>query len=170
MLKEKDEWVSSDEIFDMLEDFMLHLENGDPDDYETTQQCMGMKELFRGFIIKDWKGANYHCDKCKILNKMLIKHSVQFYRKCWMHRNEYYDNPEKQRSRINEWRNKLKSFIERKEPLIVKLFIRRNQIHVNNSNTKTIKRLICNSKEIMKKGKSYQEMTFKGIVNVNLCI
>ena len=95
--------------------------------------------------------ANFQYEKYRTVNKIVVNHSVQFYRKCWMHRNESYHNPETQRNRIIEWYNKLKSYIERDEPLIVKLFVRKNPINVEDSNTETIKRWIYNVKEIMKK-------------------
>ena len=61
---------------------MVYLENGDEDEYETTQQYIGMGQLFQDFVVKDWKGANFHCDKYRMLNKILVYYSVQFYRNC----------------------------------------------------------------------------------------
>ena len=53
MLKEKDKRININKIFNIIEDIMAYLENGDPEAYETTQQCTGMRELCRGFIVKD---------------------------------------------------------------------------------------------------------------------
>jgi len=53
LLKDKEDYVSSNEIFDMLEDIMVYLENGDSEEYKTTQHFIGMNAIFRGFIIKD---------------------------------------------------------------------------------------------------------------------
>ena len=78
----------------MLEDIMVYLENGDPEEYKTTQYFVEMNAIFRGFIVKNWKGANFQCEKYRTVNKIVVNHSVQFYRKCWMHRNESYHNPE----------------------------------------------------------------------------
>jgi len=82
LLKNKEEYISHNVIFNMIEDIMVYLENGDPDEYETTQHYIGMDAIFRGFIVRDWKEANFQCNKYRIVNKIVITHSVQFYRKC----------------------------------------------------------------------------------------
>ena len=37
----------------MHEDIVVCLDNGDPEEYETSQQCIGIRELSRGFIAND---------------------------------------------------------------------------------------------------------------------
>ena len=69
----------------------------------------------------------------------------------WKHRNKAYHDPIKQRNRVVEWYNKLKSYIERSEPRMINMFIRINQIDVNSCNTETIRQWIYNAKEVMKK-------------------
>ena len=53
LLKDKEDYVRSNEIFNMLEDIIVYLENGDPEEYETRQYFVGMNMIFRGFIVKD---------------------------------------------------------------------------------------------------------------------
>ena len=59
MLKEKKEHISSNKIFNILEDIITYLENRDLEEYKTMQQCVGMKDVFRGFVVKDLKESKF---------------------------------------------------------------------------------------------------------------
>ena len=87
--------IQEETILNMLEDIVNFFDNGDEEEYETSQQYIGMKEIFRGFVVKDWEGSNFNCEKFRELNKVLIVNAVLFYKECWAHRNEYYFNEEK---------------------------------------------------------------------------
>ena len=77
----------------MLKDISIFF-SGEEDEYETSQQYISMKELFRGFVVKDQEEVNFNCNKFRDLNKVFIVNEVLFYKECWVHRNEYYFNEE----------------------------------------------------------------------------
>ena len=52
LLAVKQNKVSVNEIFDMLEDILNFMEDDDIDEYETNQHMVGMRELFRGHVVK----------------------------------------------------------------------------------------------------------------------
>ena len=58
------------------------MEKDELEDYKTNQVSIGMKELFRGFIIKVWKEVNFSSSKYHELNKILVNHTIKFYREC----------------------------------------------------------------------------------------
>ena len=90
MMKANKGQIETREILDMIEDILVYLENGDPEEYETSQQYIGIDQLFQGFVVRDWKGSDFLCNKYGVLNKILVYHSVIFYKDCWKHRNEEY--------------------------------------------------------------------------------
>ena len=52
--------VNINEIMSFCEDILRYLENEEDEEYETNQYFVGMKELFRGYIIVDWIGTNMY--------------------------------------------------------------------------------------------------------------
>ena len=78
------------------------------DNYNTNQQIIGMKHLFRGFSVKAWKGAQFNNNKYTNLNRILNQHCMEYYCKCWKDRNEKLHDEETQRSRVIEWRKKIR--------------------------------------------------------------
>jgi len=52
LLKHRPHQCSHDEVLDMTEDILLYLDNEDDDEYATSQHLIGMKYLFRGFVVK----------------------------------------------------------------------------------------------------------------------
>ena len=76
--------------------------------YKTNQQHLGMDQIFRRFVVKDWKGVEFHYSKHNVLNKTLVHHLMYFHRNYQKHRNGACHDPMKQKSRIIEWCNKLK--------------------------------------------------------------
>lgn len=150
LLKQKNEKVEEETILEMMEDICKFFE-GEEDEYETTQQYVGFKALFRGYAVKDWKGADVNCKSYTSLNKILVKRAVLFYGKCWNHRNEICHDEEKQRERLIKWYEKIKTQVEMHEPAQVKLFVRRNKIDVMRCKNETIRMWIHNVNEVRKK-------------------
>ena len=150
LLKQKNEKVEEETILEMMEDICKFFE-GEEDEYETTQQYVGFKALFRGYAVKDWKRADVNCKSYTSLNKILVKRAVLFYGKCWNHRNEICHDEEKQRERLIKWYEKIKTQVERHEPAQVKLFVRRNKIDVMRCKNETIRMWIHNVNEVRKK-------------------
>ena len=79
----------------MLEDIAIFFEGGDPEEYEMTQHYVGMSSLFRGFVVKDWKGVDFNYSKYRRLNKVLVVKAIMFYNKCQKQRNDFYHDAEK---------------------------------------------------------------------------
>lgn len=93
-----------------VEDVIEYLNRGE--NYRTTQQILGFKELFRGYVVKDWFGHNEECITCKEHNKIIVTMCVRYYWKCWEHRNEWHNKPEILRKRVMEWyRHEVKQII-----------------------------------------------------------
>ena len=45
--------IQEETILNMLEDIANFFDNGDEEEYETSQQYISIKEIFRGFVVKD---------------------------------------------------------------------------------------------------------------------
>ena len=65
----------------MIEDTIVSLEEEEEDECKTSQTHAGIREVFRGKVVKDWKGCNFYCTKHEVLNKILVYHAVQCWRK-----------------------------------------------------------------------------------------
>ena len=74
----------------------------DADDYETNQQIIGMKHLFRGFSVKAWKGAQDDKKNYTNLNRIVNQHCMACYCKFLKDRNEKLHDEDKQRKRVIE--------------------------------------------------------------------
>ena len=60
-----------------------------------------MRNLFRGWITKNWRDVNSRPnEKHKEINKILVRNSVTFYSEAWKKRNEVIHDPEKYKSFI----------------------------------------------------------------------
>ena len=110
-----------------------------------------MRELFRGIVVKDWKGSDFHCTKYEVLNKILVYHAIQYYRKCWLHRNKYCYDVDKQKKHVIEWKENLEKHVEENEPVVVKTFVRRYKIDAERSSMESMKSWIYSVKEMIKK-------------------
>ena len=53
LLKAKESCFEANEVLGMVEDIVNNLENGVEEDYETSQQHIGVRQSFRGFAVKD---------------------------------------------------------------------------------------------------------------------
>jgi len=154
LLAVRQEKVSVNEIFDMLEDILNFLEDDDENEYETNQPMIGMKELFRGHVVKVWKGVDFSQSNYKILNKIVSKHCILYYQKCWKDRNDHYHNEEFQKERAITWKRKIESHVENNERVNVRNFMRQMTIDERHSSSKTILTWIYNMKNVMKKVKT----------------
>ena len=117
MFKKNKNKISDIDILDILEDIITFFDNGEEeeDEFETCQQYIGMKELFRGYVVRNWKETNFNTTKYAELNKILVWNVVLFYNKCWLHRNECYQDAKMQRKRMISWYKKLKHKAEQDE-------------------------------------------------------
>ena len=148
--KHAKEDVDNEIIIKMMKDMVKYFK-GDEDQHGTLQQYAGFKDLFRGFVVKDWDGPDFNCRKHTYLNKILVKKVVLFYSICWKHRNDVYHNEEKQRERLIKWHERIKLQVEMHEPEQVKIFMRRNKIDATRCKNETIRLWISNVNELRKK-------------------
>ena len=79
----KNRKVDADEIFSFIEDMLRYLEKEEIEEHETNQNLTGTHELFRGFIVKAWKGVNFRTSKHKEVNKIVVIKCVEYHVKCW---------------------------------------------------------------------------------------
>ena len=82
ILKNKPREVDYMDIFDMIEDILTYLTEDEEGEFETTQEFIRFKNLFRGIVMKDWKGIDQKCRRYRNLNKILVRHCTLFYKKC----------------------------------------------------------------------------------------
>ena len=73
LLQKKPDNADANLMMACCKDVLRHLEEDieDEDECETTQHCIGMKEIFRGHIVNDWARTNTHCKIYCTLNKTL---------------------------------------------------------------------------------------------------
>ena len=103
----------------------------DDQEYITTQHIVGMDMVFKGWAVKNWPDVNqgppYSMRK---LNKLIVKHSVTFYSKAWMHRNEIIQKAEKFKEYDIEWHKNLVDIIIHGTKLDMRKYIRLYPIDV----------------------------------------
>ena len=68
----------------MLKDVNKYFNNDD--NYHTNQQLIGYKDLFRGFIAKDWVIDNYNSANLYLHNDDFIENYVKHCYECWKRR------------------------------------------------------------------------------------
>ena len=130
---------------------MRYIENEEDEEYETNQYLVGMKELFRGYVVVDWEGTEITNDKFRVLNVIVAKKCIEFYTKYWKHRNEAYHDGEKQRLRIKKW------FLNERENALnsrkvqIKQYATKFDIDSERSSVETMKIWIKNKKILEKK-------------------
>ena len=79
LIKCKNRKVHTEEFFSFVEDMLRNLENEQIEEYEKNKYLIGMKELFRGCIVKEWKGVDFSTIKHREVNKTVIIKCVECY-------------------------------------------------------------------------------------------
>ena len=64
------------------------------ENFWTNQQVLGMREVLRGIVVKDWVAMPVECIDFTQYNKVLIKKAVVFYCECWNNRCVVLHSPE----------------------------------------------------------------------------
>ena len=99
-----------------------------------------MKWLFRGIIIRAWFGTNFGVTKYGSYNRIIIRHYLNYYWTCWLHRNEVANNRIVQRDRIRLWYdNERNRALNGDYPQVVK-YARENHINTEQKSNEYIKR------------------------------
>jgi len=151
LARNKSEEIHVEEIMSFVEDILRYLENEQEEEYEMNQQYVGMRELFRGFVVIDWEGTNFGSRKYRKVNKIIVQRCVEYYYECWKHRNEEHHNEEKQRKKLLDWYEKVKQKAESCDDPQVRLFVEKKSLDVEKCRNETIKRWIFNLKEFEKR-------------------
>jgi len=140
LIKNTSKEVNEDEIFTFVEDIMKYVRNEEEGEYKSNQQYVGMKELFRGYIVKVWFGTQFNSLKYHNLNKIIAKKCVEYYLKCWKERNEEYKNEEKQRQRIINWYRNILEMVEKGGDTQLRKYVQKHQIDVEHCRTESIRK------------------------------
>ena len=69
------------EILQMIEDIKNYLNRYDY--FITAQNTIGFKNLFRGFVLKDWINAEEQYNKFYIQNEIIVQKCMKHYYDCW---------------------------------------------------------------------------------------
>ena len=94
-------------------------------EFKSTQNLIRIDLLFKGQVIKNWVNVNYEQSYVmKKVNKIIVKHSVMFYSKAWVHRNEILHDNEKYHEHIVKWYNNLVKEVENGDKPSVKRYVR----------------------------------------------
>ena len=151
LIKVKKKDVDANDVMALGEDILRYLEQDDEEEYETSQGIIGMNELFRGCIVKDWMGANAQEDKHRTLNEIVVRKCVEFYAECWKHRNEVCHDNDKQKERLRKWVIKEKESAVRSENVQVREYVRKFAINEEQSDADKMKKWIQNVKKLKTK-------------------
>ena len=144
--------LCEDIIISFMEDIVTHLEDEEEEDECETNQCLiGMKELFRGCVMKMWEGTNVNCNKCKVLNKRVVRRCAEYYLKYWKNRNDAYHDEDRQNKRIKKWyKNEFRS-TENSEYEQIREYAKRFKINEDRCSSESMKTWIMNLRVIKEK-------------------
>ena len=138
----------------LLTDVKEYLHNEQQDEGCTTQSLVGMKHLFRGWIVKNWTNVQEAQPKrMHSINKIVIKQSVIFYAEAWKHRNEIKHDPEKCRPFVIDWYNKVVELIENDNRPEMNKYLRAQRLNVQACDNACIRQWIISSMDMRKKAK-----------------
>ena len=101
-------------------------------EYFTTQHIIGMKCIFRGWVVKNWRDVrDEQTQVMKQMNKIIVKKSVNFYSEAWKHRNEVLHCPEKYKEYVIDWHKKIVRMIESSNKPEMIRYLRMQRIDVS---------------------------------------
>ena len=79
------------------------------DIYQTNQQVLGIKEMFRGVVVANWVAMPLERVKFTPSNKIIVKEAGNFYNECWNERYKELHAPECEKLMLREKIKKNKS-------------------------------------------------------------
>ena len=68
--------------------------------FEINQEILGIRNVFRGTLIKIWTGNNFGTSDDRKHNKIIVKESVLFYNECCVDRHKEMHDEEEQKKRL----------------------------------------------------------------------
>jgi len=72
------------------------------ENFWTNQQVLGMREVFRGIVVRDWVAMPIECIDFTPCNKVLIKKALNFYSECWNNRCVVMHSPEVRKQHLRK--------------------------------------------------------------------
>ena len=151
LMKKKPKEVKEEVVMSFVEDIMKYVRNEEEGEYKTNQQYVGMKELFRGYVVRNGEGADYNERKYSQLNKIVVKTCVEYYAACWKERNIEHHDEVKQRKRVVKWHANMMNKVENSVEEQLRKYVQKHNIEVDKCKTETIRRWINNVKEFERK-------------------
>ena len=113
-----------------------------------------MELIFKGWVIKNWLNIQQEQEQVtKKLNRIIVKSSVIFYSRVWIHRNEIMHDTSKYREYVIEWYKRLVQKIETGNKLSMRRYIRMQKIDVDKYKTGYIKLWNESTTKMMKEAK-----------------
>ena len=80
--KAKPDNVDGEETLSFVEDILRCLDDDDSEECETNQGIIGIRDLFRGHVVKVWSGTHFSDRKHHKLNKISLRLCVKHYYDC----------------------------------------------------------------------------------------
>lgn len=132
--------------------------NQESNEYTTTQHVVGMDLMFKGWVIKNWLNVQQKQEYImKKINKIIVKCSVMFYSKAWMHRNEIMHDADKYKEYVVEWHKRIVNKIERGNKPSMRRYLRMQKIDVNKCDVGYIQLWNESTMKMFKQAKSENE-------------
>ena len=91
------------------------------------------------------------------LNKIIVKQSVLFYSKAWVHRNKVLHSAEKYQTHVVNWYNRLVEMIQSGNKPSVKKYVRMQRLNVEKCDTSYIRLWIQTTTKMLKEAKTEKE-------------
>ena len=141
------------ELFKLiLNDVTQYLAMNTEWNYVTTQHIIGMKNMFKGWIVKGWDDPRKEqSSDMRKVNIMLVKASVSYYSKSWVHRNEMLHNPEKYKEYVVQWHHRIVALLERSNRPVMRQYLRTQQIDTEKCSSGYIRQWNISTMEMYKK-------------------
>ena len=103
----EEEEQSIDYIISDIRNFLLRNE----EEMITNQEIISWKYAFRGYVVKIWISTFNDEDKCRWINRIIVKEYVSHYVRCWHERNKVYNDSAIKRIYMIEWKKRLEDMI-----------------------------------------------------------
>ena len=108
--------------------------------------------MFKGWIVKGWDDPRKEqSSDMRKVNIMLVKASVSYYSKSWVHRNEMLHNPEKYKEYVVQWHHRIVALLERSNRPVMRQYLRTQQIDTEKCSSGYIRQWNISTMEMYKK-------------------
>ena len=149
---EKNQSIHND-AFQFVEDIFLYM-NGS-NDVPGSQNVIGFKMLFRGYVVKDWFGGNSEETKYHNTNRMIVKSCVKLYHDCWCQRNDLMQNDKNKKDRLLEEVQRILEEYKNLDRVGVQSYLRQCPSNMSVRDTKYIENWITGFNLIKRSSEKY---------------